>query len=192
MRIAFFLPMAKIPTATHQEQAVRVVKGRPQFYDPPEVKTAREKLTAHLAQHKPVRLMRGAVRLVVKWCFPRGKSHRDGEYRTSRPDTDNLQKLLKDCMTTVGFWKDDAQVASEICEKFWAEISGIYICAEEIDGGEKKIGSGEEEPERLCGTCGWRDKRFGVCMNADSHFSGEVTQRDNECPEWERREYNGE
>ena len=43
-----------------------------------------------------------------------------------------MQKLLKDCMTAVGFWKDDAQVASEICEKFWAEVPGIYVCAEEI------------------------------------------------------------
>ena len=54
------------------------------------------------------------------------------EYRTTKPDTDNLQKLLKDCMTDVGFWKDDAQVASEICEKFWAEIPGIWIRVEEI------------------------------------------------------------
>ena len=74
--------------------------------------------------------MEGAVQLWVKWCFPRGR-HEDGEYRTSKPDTDNLQKLLKDCMTAAGFWKDDAQVASEVCEKFWAEIPGIYIRAEE-------------------------------------------------------------
>ncbi len=76
--------------------------------------------------------MEGPVRMSVKWCFPRSGSHRDGEYRTSKPDTDNLQKLLKDCMTAVGFWKDDAQVASEIVEKFWAEIPGIYVCVEQI------------------------------------------------------------
>ena len=29
--------------------------------------------------------------------------------------------------THLGFWMDDAQVASELCEKFWAEIPGIYI-----------------------------------------------------------------
>lgn len=33
----------------------------------------------------------------------------------------------KDVMTELGFWTDDAQVASELCEKFWAEIPGIYI-----------------------------------------------------------------
>lgn len=62
----------------------------------------------------------------TKWCFPRGK-HLDGTYRLSKPDTDNLQKLLKDCMTKVGFWDDDALVASEIVEKFWAEVPGIYV-----------------------------------------------------------------
>ena len=36
-------------------------------------------------------------------------------------------------MTAVGFWKDDAQVASEICEKFWAEAPGIYIAVEDMD-----------------------------------------------------------
>lgn len=130
-KIEFFMAMAKVPTATHQEKQVRVVKGKPVFYDPPEVQAARSKLTAHLAGHTPEHPLEGGVRLLVKWCFPRGE-HEDGEYRTSKPDTDNLQKLLKDCMTAVGFWKDDAQVASEICEKFWAEVPGIYVCVEEI------------------------------------------------------------
>lgn len=130
MTIEFFMPMVP-PTATHQERAWRVVKGRPVSYEPQAVKAARAKLTAHLAGHRPDRPMEGAVRLLVKWCFPRGK-HRDGEYRVTKPDTDNLQKLLKDCMTAVGFWGDDAQVASEICEKFWAEVPGIYVRAEEM------------------------------------------------------------
>lgn len=120
------------PTVTHQEKAVRVVNGKPVFYEPPELKTARMKLTVHLAGRRPEEPMRGAVRLVGKWCFPLCGDHHDGEYRTSRPDTDNLQKLLKDCMTAAGFWKDDAQVACEICEKFWAEVPGIYVYAEEI------------------------------------------------------------
>ena len=35
-------------------------------------------------------------------------------------------------MTEVGFWKDDAQVASEIIEKFYARIPGIYIRVEQL------------------------------------------------------------
>lgn len=39
---------------------------------------------------------------------------------------------MKDCMTRLHFWKDDAQVASEISEKFWAAVSGIYVRIEEL------------------------------------------------------------
>lgn len=121
----FFMAMIP-PTVTHQEKQVHVVSGKPVFYEPAELKRARQKLIGHLAKYKPDGRLEGSLELVTKWCFPRG-SHRDGEYRTTKPDTDNLQKLLKDCMTTVGFWKDDAQVCREIVEKFWAEIPGIYI-----------------------------------------------------------------
>lgn len=122
----FFMPMIP-PTVTHQEHKVTGVHGKPIFYEPPELKEARAKLTAHLAGHRPEQPLTGALRLVVRWCFPVSGKHTDGEYRATKPDTDNLQKLLKDCMTAVGFWKDDAQVASELCEKFWANIPGIYI-----------------------------------------------------------------
>lgn len=125
MQSEFFMPMIP-PTITHQEKQVHVVNGKPVFYEPQELKAARAKLEAHLGKYLPQNKYTGPVELVTKWCFPRGR-HKDGEYRASKPDTDNLQKLLKDCLTKVGFWKDDALVAREITEKFWAEVPGIYI-----------------------------------------------------------------
>lgn len=128
--IEFFMPMVP-PTTTHQQKQVHVINSKPVFYEPSELKTARVKLIAHLSKHTPKQPITQGVRLVTKWCFPRG-SHKDGSYRITKPDTDNLQKLLKDCMTQVHFWKDDALVASEICEKFWADVPGIYIKIEEL------------------------------------------------------------
>jgi Holliday junction resolvase RusA-like endonuclease len=71
------------------------------------------------------------------WEFPYPKSakkHQPGKFRQkfTRPDTDNLNKMLKDEMTKAGFWKDDAQVVQEMIEKFWAEIPGIFIKVEEL------------------------------------------------------------
>ena len=126
----FFMPMIP-PTVTHQEKKIHVVNGKPVTYEPPELLDARAKLTAHLSRHVPEQMYTAGLRLTVKWLFPRGR-HKDGEYRITKPDTDNLQKLLKDCMTHLHFWKDDALVASEICEKFWAEKPGIYIRIEEL------------------------------------------------------------
>ncbi|HCW27688.1 MAG TPA: RusA family crossover junction endodeoxyribonuclease [Lachnoclostridium sp.] len=127
----FFMVMKNVPTVTHQEKQVHVVNGKPVFYEPADLKAARQKLIGHLAGYKPGHPFEHGVRLMVKWCFPRGK-HKNGEYRITKPDTDNLQKLLKDCMTECGFWKDDAQVASEIVEKFWSEVPGIYVRIEEL------------------------------------------------------------
>ena len=130
MVIEFFMPMIP-PTVTQQEHKVSVKGKKPVFYDPPELKDARAKLTAHLARHKPEAPFDKAVRLTVKWLFPKG-NHQNGEYKTTKPDTDNLIKLLKDCMTMVGFWRDDAIIASEINEKFWAEQTGIYVRIDEL------------------------------------------------------------
>lgn len=130
MATEFFMAMEP-PTVTAQEHKVTVINGKPVFYDPPEVKAAKEKLISHLYKHRVMGPYREGVRLITKWCFPRGL-HKDGSYRTTKPDTDNLQKLLKDCMTLVGFWTDDALVASEVAEKFWAEVPGIYIRIEEL------------------------------------------------------------
>lgn len=132
MALEFFLGGIP-PTVTHQHQQVTVRNGKPVFYQPDRLKAAREKLTRQLKTHRPVEPIEGAVRLLTKWCFPLNTRHKiDGEYKITRPDTDNLQKMLKDVMTEVGFWKDDAQVASEIIEKFYARIPGIYIRVEQL------------------------------------------------------------
>lgn len=131
MRTEFFMPMLP-PTKTHQGKQVRVLNGKPVFYEPAELQAARAKLMAHLGQHVPAAKYTTAVRLITKWCFPITGKHQDGEYKGTRPDTDNLQKLLKDVMTDLGYWTDDALVASEITEKFWAARPGIYIKIEEV------------------------------------------------------------
>ena len=90
------------------------------------------KLEAYLSKYVPKEMFVSGVSLVTKWCFPLKGKHNDGDYRTTKPDTDNLQKLLKDVMTKLGFWKDDALVCSELVEKFWADIPGIYIRIKEL------------------------------------------------------------
>ncbi len=128
----FFIEMNP-PTVTAQMKRVRVAGNKPIFYDPPKVKAARQELMSHLEPHKPQSPFDGAVSLQVIWLFPKGKSHSNGEWRVTRPDTDNLEKLLKDCMTATGFWKDDAQVVKECVEKRWSgEPCGIYIQIEEL------------------------------------------------------------
>lgn len=133
----FFLHIVP-PTVTHQEKKARVIykdgKPVPSFYEPAELQTARAKLEAHLAKHVPDKPYTEAVRCVVKWLFPiTNEKHCDGDWKKTKPDTHNMNKLLFDVMEDLGYWKNDALVASEIIEKFWAVTPGIYIKIEELE-----------------------------------------------------------
>ena len=131
MTMRFFLAMEP-PTVTHQTKQVRVVKGKPIFFEPARLKSARMEYRARLSAVAPSEPMHGPLRLVTKWLYHGGTRHQSPEYKTTTPDTDNMIKLLKDELTTAGFWYDDAQVASEITEKFWADQCGIFVEITEI------------------------------------------------------------
>ena len=124
----FFMPM-RIPTATAQEKKINKKTGT--LYPDTAVKTAKEKFLAHLDKYKPDIPLEAPISLMVIWNF-HSDSHPDKSPKITKPDTDNMIKLLKDCMTKKGFWKDDAQVAYEVLGKFWTTgTEGIYIKEEE-------------------------------------------------------------
>ena len=95
--------------------------------------TTRADLMALLAAHAPREPYRGPLRLTVRWVYP----WRDSESRKrrelglkpcdTRPDADNICKLLLDCMTRLGFWTDDAQIYSLHFVKVWDSRPGIWI-----------------------------------------------------------------
>lgn len=115
------------PTATSQENKTAVVNGRMMHYKSAGAKATFRILTEALKPYAPKEPMDGPIRLKVIWMFPAGKSHKDGEWKLSRPDTDNLQKALKDVMTRLGFWVDDSRVCYELVMKMWADEPGIQI-----------------------------------------------------------------
>lgn len=120
------------PTATAQERKVNTRSGVPIYYDPDSVLYARQLLTLWMRQHRPSRPLQGPVLLVTHWIY-KARSHRPDTWRDTRPDTDNLQKMLKDVLTREGFWKDDAQVTADIVLKSWSKVPGIHVYAAELN-----------------------------------------------------------
>ncbi len=122
-RIAFFLNFEpNPPTVTHQEKKVRVVNGKPMFYMPPELKEARALFTAKLKPFAPKEPWNCPIMLCISWRFRFPVSRRvrnDAEWvwKTTKPDVDNLRKMLQDVMTDCGFWKDDSLVCRVVEEK---------------------------------------------------------------------------
>lgn len=131
-QIEFFMAMQP-PTVTAQMRKVSVVAGKPHFYDSPEVEAAKEKLRCRLAQHRPKRPLDGPLRLYAKWCFPMIGGVYDGQPKHTKPDTDNLQKALKDVMEELKFYPNDSRIAEEFAGKYWAKVPGIWIRLEEIE-----------------------------------------------------------
>lgn len=128
--IHFEEPM-RIPTVTQQEHDLAVNRrtGKPYVHDNMELKQARMSFRAHLYQHIPPEPFTGALSLSVTWLFlDNGMNHKDLEYKTTRPDTDNMIKMLKDEMAHCGFMKNDAQVAVEVNRKIWSRtFEGIIV-----------------------------------------------------------------
>lgn len=134
--IDFFLPMKKLPTVTHQQKKIRVVNGKPNFYEGHDLKRARDLFTSLLIKHQPQHpIVDKPIKLTTMWMYQTNDKSKQGTFKLSRPDTDNAIKLLKDCMSDIGFWKDDALVVVDEIHKYWAEEnrSGIYVRIEILE-----------------------------------------------------------
>ena len=121
------------PTATAQQKGERVVKGYIHHYKKKNVAQAEAILRDALLPYVPAEPIEGQpIRLLTLWMFPYPKSakkHKPGydRWKITRPDTDNLNKMLKDVMTDMGFWKDDALIAVEQVWKVYSDEPGIWI-----------------------------------------------------------------
>lgn len=77
--------------------------------------------------------MEGAIELSVSAYYLRPKSHTRKRaeaagaiWKTSKPDADNLSKLVKDALNTVA-WRDDAQVVSLHVWKQYSDTARLSV-----------------------------------------------------------------
>ena len=97
----------------------------------------KKELILLLQSHRPAKPFEGPVSLMVVWAYPWRKSepkkNRDRWVACdTRPDCDNLSKLLCDVLTRLNFWKDDSQVAHLNFWKIWSNKPGIKIKIKEM------------------------------------------------------------
>lgn len=132
--IAFHLPIVP-PKATSQGAGKRivVVKGKPLFFKNAKAQSAENDLTLLCSRHVPAKPMEGPLSLSIDFVFPWRASEPKKRIvlgrvpHTSKPDCSNLVKMIEDCLTKLGFWKDDSQVADLHVSKAWGAAVGIYV-----------------------------------------------------------------
>ena len=108
------------PKLTHQngiEPAVNPRTGKPLLHKTSALLNLEAKYIALLKPHAPPKPWNCPIHLTTVWHF---RSATQTGWKTTAPDTDNVVKTLKDCMTKAGFYKDDALVCLETIAKLWA------------------------------------------------------------------------
>ena len=124
---AIYLPIDP-PTRTAQQKGLRVVHGHAHFFEKKEVSQAKALLKDQLLKFVPDHPIEGAVRLDVTFAFgTKDKKKIRGEFRTTRPDLDNLFKGLADCLTDLGFWNDDSQIVNMSLRKLWVPVEDAHL-----------------------------------------------------------------
>lgn len=138
--ISFHLPIVP-PKATSQGAGKRmmIIKSKktgehvPLFFKNKQAESAEHDLLVLCSHYKPLRPIEGAVRLHVDFVWPWRKTEPKKRIalgrvaHTSKPDCSNIIKLLEDCLTKLGFWTDDGQVADLQVTKAWGDHVGITV-----------------------------------------------------------------
>jgi len=129
---AAFVP----PTTTAQQKGEAVRGGKVRHYERAGVALARKQLTIAMGTMRPAAPFAGPVRASVEWVRPwlasdSAKIRAAGKIpHPSRPDTDNLAKLLLDVLTALRFWADDNQVTTLTVAKRRGGQPGIALRVE--------------------------------------------------------------
>ena len=134
MEIIMRLPLDENPKSTAQEKGVAFQGGRIRHYEKPEVVQMRriytmliqrEIIRQKLAFYLPVM---GAVALDVSFYYSTKTKKNWGQPKTTKPDCDNMVKLLQDVLADLGFFAvGDQQVTHLLVRKYWAERPEIVI-----------------------------------------------------------------
>ena len=127
----FEFELDKMPT-TQQQKCIKKVKGKLQFYD--RRGTSNYSLKAQLMKHKPKECFEKNVplKLSVTFFYAIKQKKRWWQWKTSRPDLDNLMKNLQDYMTKFGYYADDSQICWLDVRKYHDEKNRIEIEITEV------------------------------------------------------------
>jgi len=119
------------PATVTAQQKIITKGGR--IFDNRRVQEARARLFWKLKEHSPAEPLDGTLSVEITWAFER-KGQSDFEWKNTRPDLDNLAKLLLDELVRAGIIADDSRVVELTLRKLWApkDAAGIKIIVAKI------------------------------------------------------------
>ena len=124
-----FTHACKIPSSTAQQRRMNSRGG----YLAPRTAQAKAFWQALFEKYAPDRPLQGPLSVIVLFYYHRPKGNKS-QYKTTRPDLDNLMKMAQDAMMHTGYFKDDSQIAIQSLGKFNTDdFEGIKYSLEELE-----------------------------------------------------------
>lgn len=128
----FILTFEQIPSGTAQMKRYDGRSGH--FFKSARLQQTENIYMSALAQYRPEEPSELPIAMSLEFRYSAKSKKLRGTWKTSRPDVDNIAKLLIDCMTKSGFWKDDSQIVRLTLEKNYSEkeLAEIHITWREV------------------------------------------------------------
>lgn len=82
---------------------------------------------------KKIGAIEGPVRLELLFSFEAKTRASMNQWRTKKPDIDNLAKAVMDALTDAGAWQDDSQVVCMHCAKVMGAASFVNVKVAPLD-----------------------------------------------------------
>lgn len=134
--LSFKIPMDRIPSGTSQERkyAFNPKTRRIMSYPSSACKAAKATYRRAFKPYKPNELFKAPICLEVMLFYPTKDKKKQGTLKTTRPDGDNLLKVIKDVLNELDFFEDDAHIAKESIVRRWVapEDAGVKVVLWEI------------------------------------------------------------
>ena len=128
----FILTFEQIPSGTAQMKRYDGRRGH--FFKSARLMQTEATYMGRLLPHCPKEPSELPIALSLEFRYSAKSKQLRGTWKTSRPDVDNIAKLLIDCMTKSGFWKDDSQIVRLTLEKNYSEkeLAEIVVTWREV------------------------------------------------------------
>lgn len=146
------------PKAQPRFRAFKTPGGQVRTYDPATAEGWKSLIALAAKPFVPFPAWDGPVAITLVFRFRRPKTHSTKKgglrptapiYKTAKPDTDNLEKAVFDCLTQIGFWLDDAQAVDVHTQKFWGDPPGATITLKHL------VETGPTTPNSECAQQGF-------------------------------------
>lgn len=121
----------QIPAGTSQMKRVNHKSGH--FFEGKVLREARAIYTENLMRYAPEQPLEGPLYVRLDFHYAIKDKKKRGQPKTSRPDCDNLAKLILDVMTDLGYWHDDSQIAKLSISKQFSKAEHAFVFIEASD-----------------------------------------------------------